>query len=66
MSKLQDVHHDLIHAARKYDNPNRDQIAHAIMVYSWSADAMKDMASPIEGYELADMVIAALGVEEDE
>ena len=52
-------------AARRVANPPRDQIAHTIMVYSWSTDAMTDMASPVEAYDLADMVIAALGITED-
>ncbi len=51
-------------AARRVANPPRDQIAHTIMVYSWSTDAMKDMQSPVEAYDLTDKVIVALGITE--
>ncbi len=37
-----------------------DEVAHAVMSYSWTTDAMRDMESPIEGLDLAHLILDAL------
>ena len=40
--------------------PFIDEVAHAVMCYSWTTDALADMESPMEGLDLARMILDAL------